>query len=140
MREFSWLVKNYNCNSNKIEDYDVLKYGRAELKKLARKAKTADEFIEKLRIRMMSQYWSRCEYEVIIRQENDRIYILPWCGCRNPEEVKIDVTEDSAFDWKSFAEEHIGKQIYDNEAKIDVFNQLEARWNEFVKYVLFSLI
>ena len=31
------LVKYYNCNANKIEDYDVLKRRGSEIKKLKKK-------------------------------------------------------------------------------------------------------
>ena len=89
-----------------------------------------------MRLEMMSQYWSRCEYEVIIEiDDNNRIWLKPWVGCVNPDDVKIDVTDDDSFDWKSFAKEHIEKQIYKNEAKIDIFDQLQWKWQEFIDYV-----
>ena len=82
----------------------------------------------------MSQYWSRAEYEVIIFiDENSRVYLKPWCGCRD-DNYKIDVTDETGFDWKGFAEKHIN-QKYGSEAKIDVWDQLEYRWDEFVDYV-----
>jgi len=47
-------------------------------------------------------------------------------------------TDREDFDWRSFAEFHIGKQIYKNEAKIDVFDQLEWKWDEFVDYCWYT--
>ena len=47
----------------------------------------------------------------------------------------VDVTDDNNFDWKIFAEQHIKKQIYKNKAKIDVYDQLKFRWNDFITYV-----
>jgi len=138
-REFkplSWKVKNYLINENKIWDYDILKYREDQIKKLKKKCSTKEEFAKAMRCEMMWQYLSRAEYEVIIRLYDDgHILLFPWCGCCNPEEVAIDVTYDVSFDWKGFAEHHIGKQIYKNEAKIDIWDQLEYRWTEFIDYV-----
>ena len=138
-REFkplSWKVKNYLINSNKIWDYDVLKYREDQIKKLKKKCATKEEFAEEMRREMMWQYWSRCEYEVIIEiDENGRIWLKPWVGCVDSDSVKIDVTDDDSFDWRGFAEKHIGKQIYKNKAKIDVWDQLECRWDEFIDYL-----
>lgn len=135
-KQLSWKVKNYFCNSNKVWDYDVLQYREDQIKKLKKKCATKDEFSEAMRREMMWQYWSRCEYEVIVEiDENNRIWLKPWVGCLNPDEVKIDVTDDESFDWKSFAEEYIGKQIYKNQAKIDIWDQLSFRWDDFIDYL-----
>lgn len=134
-KPMSWKVKNYCVNSNKIWDYDVLEYREDQIKKFKKKCTTKEEFAEKMRREMMWQYWSRCEYEVIIEiDENNRVWLSPWVGCRNPESVKIDVTDDESFDWHAFAKHHIGKQIYKNEAKIDIYDQLQWKWSDFIDY------
>ena len=131
---FSWLVTNFNCNKQKIEKYDILRYREEDIKKLKKKYPTKEEFEKELRTMCMSQYWSRAEYEVIIFiDENSRVYLKPWCGCRD-DNYKIDVTDETDFDWKGFAEKHINPK-YGSEAKIDVWDQLEYRWDEFVDYV-----
>lgn len=138
-KQLSWKVKNYFCNSNKVWDYDVLQYREDQIKKLKKKCATKEEFAEAMRREMMWQYWSRCQYEVIVEiDENNRIWLKPWVGCIDPESVKIDVTDDETFDWRGFAEEHIGKQIYKNEAKIDIFDQLQWRWREFIDYCWYT--
>ena len=138
-REFkplSWKVKNYLVSTDKIWDYDVLAYREDQIKKLKKKCSTKEEFAEAMKLEMMAQYWSRCEYEVIIEvDESNHIWLSPWVGCQNPENVKIDVTDDDNFDWKGFANEHIGKQIYKNEAKIDIYDQLQWKWDEFIDYI-----
>jgi hypothetical protein len=134
-KPMSWKVKNYLINSNKIWDYDVLEYREDQIKKLKKKCATKEEFAEEMQHEMMYQYWSRCEYEVIIEIDgNSRVWLKPWVGCRNPDEVKIDVTDDENFDWQGFAEHHIGKQIYKNKAKIDIYDQLQWKWDEFINY------
>lgn len=141
-REFkplSWKVKNYSVNDNRLWDYDVLKYREDLIKKLKKQCSTKEEFAEKMRREMMWQYWSRAEYEVIIEIDDDnRIWLKPWVGCRNPDEVKIDVTDDTSFDWRGFAKKHIDRQIYKNKAKIDVWDQLEYRWGDFIDYLWYT--
>ena len=44
------------------------------------------------------------------------------------------MTDETDFDWISFAEKHINPKD-EQEAKIDVWDQLEYRWSEFVDYV-----
>ena len=119
------FVKYYNYNANKIEDYDVLKQRESEIKKLKKKCATKDEFAEFIRREFMWRFWSKSEWELIITKEEDgRIVLSPWCGCSNPDSVAIDVTNDKSFDWSGFAEEHIKHQIFNNQAKIDVYDQI----------------
>lgn len=133
-KPLSWKVKNYDCNRRVIEDYDVLKHYEDFIKKNKKKCATKEEFAEKLRREFQWRYWSRAEYELIIRlTEDSRIILLPWCGCRDPESVSIDVTNDASFDWKGFAKHHVDKR-YGNEEKIDIFDQLTYA-NQFAKLV-----
>jgi hypothetical protein len=83
----------------------------------------------------MYYFWSKCEWETIIEIVEDRVYIKPFVGCKDYESAKIDVTNDnSSFGWLEFAQTHIKHQNYGNRAKIDVFDQLEWLWSEFVDY------
>lgn len=138
-KPLSWKVKNFDVNEQVIEDYDVLEYREDFIKKLKKKCETKEEFAEQLRRECRWQYWSRCEYELVIKvTEDGRVILLPWCGSRDPESIAIDVTEDTSFDWENFAKEHIKKQIFKNEAKIDVYDQLEWKWTEFVDYCWYT--
>ena len=120
-----WFVKNYNFNANTIEDYDVLKYREMAIKTLKKHCETKAEFTEELRKEFMWKYWSRSEYELIIKKSHDgKITLSPWCGSKDPDNATIDVTDDESFDWKGFAEEHINKQAFKTEAKIDIYDQL----------------
>ena len=134
----NWNVYDYNINANKIETFNIFDHWsfREGAKKIAKKYKAKEEFMEQLRRELLFYFWSKCEHELIIRITDDNhIFLVPWVGCRNPEEVKIDVTNETDFDWRSFAEEHIKRQIYKNEAKIDVYDQVMFKWEEFVNYV-----
>lgn len=135
----TWLVTYYDINADKIKYYNILKYKEDFIKKLKKKCNTKEEFSEKMRREMMWSYWSKAEWELIIEIDDDnRIWLSPWVGCREPENVRIDVTDREDFDWRGFAEKHIGTQIYKNEAKIDVFDQLEWNWDKFVDYCWYN--
>lgn len=134
-----WDVYYYDVNKNKIEALNILKqHGSFNeyIKKEFKKCKTKEEFAETLRRELMYYFWSKAEWELIIEiTEDNRILLIPWCGCRNPEEVKIDVTDDANFDWRGFAEKHIKRQIYKNKAKIDVYDQVNYMWDDFLELV-----
>ena len=37
VKPFSWIVKIFDCNAQKIKDYDILKYREDDIKKLKKK-------------------------------------------------------------------------------------------------------
>ena len=131
-----WDVYYYDINRNKISTFNIFDHWsfREYTKKTAKKLKTKEEFAEQIRRELQFYYWSKAEWELVVHIEDNRIFLIPWCGCREPEKVKIDVTDDANFDWRGFAEKHTARQIYGNEAKIDVFDQVDYRWEEFVDY------
>ncbi len=134
-KPLSWLVTNFDCNAQKIKYYDILKYREDEIKKMKKKHATKEEFAKALRSECMYIFWSRCEYELVIEQTEDgHIWLNPWVGCREPEKVRIDVTDREDYDWKGFAEKYIDKR-YGNDEKIDIWDQLEFVWDSFVDYV-----
>ena len=131
-KPMSWKVKLFDINYGTVIDYDVLKYREADIKKMKKYCKTKEEFATALMSEMRWAYWSRCEYELLIEITNDqRVILKPWIW---DTETGADVTDDESFDWRGFAEYHIGRQRCSNQAKIDVFNQLQYRWIDFVDY------
>ena len=122
----SFIVKKFDSNRQCIEDYDVFKY-KSYVEKLKHDsaASTKEEFSAKLRINLMSRFWSRSEYELVVKRTDEgRILLSPWVGCRDKEAATIDVTDDAAFDWKGFAAQHIANQRFVNEAKVDIWDQI----------------
>lgn len=140
------LCKDFNCNKQLIENYDILRYREEDIKKLKKKCANRAEFAEELRKEFMWRYWSKAEHELIIsRTEDGRILLTPWYGCRDEEKATIDVTDDySQLDWSAFADYHIDKQTFKTEAKIDVYDQImfgdrfeklvDALWTTRFKY------
>ena len=130
-----WTVKHYDYNIPAITDYDLFPYFEEFLLKLKKQTLTREEFAKEIKSELMYHYWSKCEYEIFIEKENDgRIYLFPHCGGREKDVAFLDVTDDTSFDWKGFAEMHIKMQIYGNKAKIDIWNQIEYRFDEFIEY------
>ena len=132
-----WYVFIFNINKQKIEKYNIFKHWsfREYVKKAAKKFKTKEDFAKQLKRELRFYFWSKSEWELVVEiTEDNRIFLNPWVGCREPEKVRIDVTDDTNFDWRGFAEKHTERQIYGNKAKIDVFDQVEYMWDEFVEY------
>lgn len=132
-----WDVYRYDINKNKIKLFNIFDHWSfcEYAKKAVKKYKNKEEFAEQIKRELQFYFWSKSEHELIVRiTEDNRIFLIPWCGCRNPEEVKIDVTDETDFNWRSFAEKHTKQQIYGNEAKIDVFDQVMWNWDEFANY------
>lgn len=133
-----WNVKLYDFNKQAIVDYNVLKYKEDIIKKLKNKSPDKQTFSRELEHEFRWRYWSRSEYELIIELIGGRVILSPWCSCREPAKAAIDATEDVSFDWLSFAEHHIDRQLYTDKAKIDVFNQLQWKWEELVDYCWYT--
>ena len=118
------FVKEFNVGGT-IENVDILKYREDDIRKFKKECSTKDEFAERLRREFMWRYWSKAEYELIItRTKEGRILLTPWCGCREPDKATVDVTDDKQLDWSAFADHHIRKQIFETQAKIDVYDQI----------------
>lgn len=133
----NWDVYYYNSNMQEIQKYNVLggKYYSEQIKRIKKKSKTKEEFSESLRHEMMYHFWSRSEWELIIKLTKDsRVFLVPWCGCKDPENKTLEVTNDTSFDWVGFALENITRQTRRDDTKIDVYSQLKYRWEDFVAY------
>lgn len=131
---FSWKVLHHNCNADKIEEYDVLKYREDFIKKLKKECGlNKEQFAEKLDREMMWQYWSRAEYELILERKDNQLYLKPWVGSRNPEEATIIATADNTLDWVAFSNWD-KVNWWGDAAKIDIYDQLKFRWNDFVDF------
>ena len=124
--KMSFIVKRFDSNHQRIEDYDVLKYTHyVEKLKRDSAASTKEEFSAKLRVNLMSRFWSRSEYELVVKRTDEgRILLSPWVGCRDKEAATIDVTDDAAFDWKGFAAQHRSEERR-------VGKECRSRWSPY---------
>lgn len=110
-----WYVYNYNFNVHKIETLNIFHH-HGFVKYYSKYLKTSpnkETFAEAIRKELSYYFRCKSEYELIIkRAEDNRVFLYPWIGGRDPETEKIEVTNETDFDWLIFAKEHIGKQIY----------------------------
>ena len=56
----------YDCNSKKFVPYDILPYLRRCYEEKEEKPVTVEEFKKFVKDESLYQFWSRCEYEVIL--------------------------------------------------------------------------
>lgn len=134
----TWKVKRFNCNTQLITDYDVLKNMEADIKYFKKICPNKTAFSEALSREFRWRYWCKSEHELIISIDVDKVILSPWCGCRDSENASIKVVSSSEFDWFTFANYHIGRQVYASRAKIDIYDQLMWRWDELVDYCWYT--
>lgn len=65
MKEFNVIW--FNPNKREFESYNVMPYFIGKYKESKIKSKTFDEFKEFIKKESMHKYWSRCEYEIILK-------------------------------------------------------------------------
>lgn len=131
-----WYVYMHDFNRDKVEKFNVFNHWgfREDVQNALKVIKTKEEFSSIIKTSAMYYFWSKAEYELIVTlTKDDHVLLRPWCGSRKPENATIDVTGES-YDWVGFAKENIDKQIFGYEAKVDIYNQLEYVWNDFIDY------
>ena len=135
---FSWTVQLHDFNTDDVRLHDVLANRETLVKKLKKKCVTKEEFAEALNKDFMRQYWSRCEYEMILYIEDNRVYLEPWVG--KFEEGRVDITEDTSLNWPVFAQKLLEYSRTDKVtgrkyAKFDAYDQLKFRFDELIDFV-----
>ena len=133
-----WNVYYYNFNAGRIETFNIFKHGAfvKYINEYCKDIKNKSEFANAVKRELRYFFWSKSEWELVIELTDDnRVFLYPWCGSKDPENEKIEVTYKTNFDWLSFAEHRIGKQIYQKEANIDVYDQVMFVWDNFVDYI-----
>lgn len=101
-----WNVIIHDTNQDKMKVYNVFAHAgfRDEVNKYIGQCKTLGEFSESVRRTLMYYFWSKCEWEILIK---------PWCGSRNNAEEKIDVYQQIRNNWDRFIE-----YVWNNRASI----------------------
>jgi len=86
---------NWDFNQDKIEVYDVVPMFIREIEAISKskRPKTKDELDEMLDQEAMYHFWSKCEYEILIRD---------WPSGK--EEEKIDVYDQLKMNWNNFVD------------------------------------
>ena len=62
----AYYVLVYNVNSNKVEGFYIIPYLVHEYNEESSKPKTFDEFVQFVDRKSKYQFWSRCQYEIVM--------------------------------------------------------------------------
>lgn len=124
----SWKVICENPNTQKIEYYDIFKsklwVGVA--RELKEKYPIFQEWSDKFRTKLMSQYWARCEYEIVVTSWP------PYLNVEDIDKLKQEVEDKE----KQYSTKPYRVNINPTVArKLDVFEQIDANWGVFSQYV-----
>lgn len=124
----SWKVIWDDINKHEIGTYDLFKSGYWE--RVARELKQTfpnrKEWENRFRTKLMSQYWCRSEYEVIVAS---------W-----PPSIEIAELERLNSEVRRYEENYEHKPYrvtphIEKAEKIDIYSQLEMNWDIFIDYV-----
>lgn len=90
-----WYVYYHDSNAQKIILWNVFNHGsfKNEVDKLLNEEVTKEEFIDKLKRKLMYYFWSKCQYEIILS---------PWTGRAN--NIKIDIYDQIMLNWDKFVD------------------------------------
>ena len=129
--DMHWAVMYYNCNARRLETYNILWYREEFIKNLKKKVTSKEEFIQKMKSEMMHHHWSKSEWEVILTNKDSRIIMSPLIG---REDIEVDVTDRKDFDWVDFFNKQAEHYRNKTQIKIDVWDQIYYKWDEFIDY------
>lgn len=91
-----WYAYYHDSNARKIRPCNVFDHGgfRHDVEKLLKKKDIdRDAFSKELRSTMMYYFWSKCEYEVIIKE---------WVGV--PAQLHVDIFQQVEMNWSHFVD------------------------------------
>lgn len=93
--DMEWNVIRSDFNSRKIETFNIFRHGgfSRDIANEAKKCKSKDEFLKRLRGSLMYYFWCKCEWEVIVGDLID-----------GDAKRKIDVYWQVMNNWHIFSE------------------------------------
>lgn len=123
MKEFN--VIRHDFNNKEFVPYNIIPYLVFQYKIKRDKPKTFDEFKEFVKNESMYQWWSRCEYEVILS---------PWPYTSSPSERYDKKGENDVEAWKEHWKKHLGEC-----EKIDIHYQVMMNLDVITTLVMESI-
>lgn len=116
-----WNVYRYDVNKGEVEIYNVFQHYsfNLDVEKLLKKKPSYEELSEELKHITMYYFWSKCEYETIITEFPPYI---------DREEIDRLVSEKDEHPYRTYVNLEVRK-------KVDIYEQLNLNWGQFVKYV-----
>lgn len=91
-----WYVYYHDVNRHHIDTYNIFEHGsfRQEFDLLLEFDLSKEEFEDKLKTILMYYFWSKCEWETVLK---------PWVGDLNIGK-KIDVYDQVQLNWDKFVD------------------------------------
>ena len=123
MKQFN--VINYDINAKVFKPYDVIPYLVDCYNKKKNKPVTFEQFKEFVKNESMYQWWSRCEYEIILS---------PWPYIVSPSESYNKERENDVEAWKEHWKKHL-----DECEKWDVHKQVMMNIDVITNLVIESI-
>lgn len=128
-----WNAIEFNTTTQEIKPFNVLWYFQRKAKSLS-VCPTKVEFAAELHSIAFAQFCGRCEWELVLRNEDNEFYLLPWAGCFRPED-HITKAPEGPVNWQKMWNDLSKKRIiFGNEIRIDVYDQLNMNWDKFVDF------
>lgn len=124
MKEFN--VINYDINRKEFISYNIIPYLVSCYDDTKDKPITFDDFKEFVKKESMYQWWSRCEYEIVLS---------PWPYISSPSERYDKKGENDVEAWKKHWNEHL-KECQ----KIDIHYQVMMNLDIITSLVIDSVI
>ena len=96
MINIEWYVYYYDVNRKKINTYNIFEHSsfKKEFSVLLQCDLTKEVFADQLRHILMYYFWSKCEWETVLK---------PWVGDMNIGK-KIDVYDQIMLNWDKFVD------------------------------------
>lgn len=136
--KLAWSVIHQSVNRGVVEKWNVFDHGgfMEDISKAFKKHKqNKDEFLKAVKSSLMYYYWSKCEWEVILSNQDGKMIITPWVGERD-ESIFLDASDDKDFDWLGFYNKMTEHYVVErNSVKVDVYDQVMFMWSEFSMYL-----
>ena len=135
---FSWYTLIHDFNAQTIIPYDILAHREFLIKRFKKQFETKEAFAEALHRDLKYQYWSRCEYEMLLYVENERVYLMPWVGKLRVD--KLDITDNPLLNWPAFAKHLLRDRGWPDRTnnrtyvKFDIYDQIMFRFDELVDF------
>ena len=110
-----------------LEDFnkrEVVIYFEAVASEIKSKTANKEEFAEEFRVKLMSRFWSRSEYEVIVTSWPPYV--------EKAEVARLNVEQEEHFYKYGAYRQNVNLTV---SRKIDIFEQLKLNWQQFIDYV-----
>ena len=124
MKIFNVII--YNFNNKEFEPYNIIPYLASCYYKKEKKPKTFDEFKKFVKAESQHQWWSRCEYEIVLS---------PWPYISSPSERYDKKGEKDVEAWKEHWKKHL-----DECKKVDIHYQVMMNLDVITALVIDGVI